>query len=161
MPLHRHLLFPAAALVAALTACVTNDSEPTGDASPHLGLESQFNAADQDKDGALSKNDVALHYHEELLDHYDLDDDDHISEEEWKSAHPSATQLHPRFNQIDSNKDKKLSKSEAIAWVSSHISLGDAFKKYDQDGDFSLHWKELNANAPSELRVTMFSVPLG
>lgn len=161
MPLLRFFLLSAAILLTGLVGCVTTDETSVTASPSHLGLESQFNAADQDKDGALSKSDVALHYHEELLIQYDLDDDDHISEEEWKSAHPSATQLHPRFNQIDSNKDKKLSKSEAIAWVSKHVSLGDAFKKYDQDGDFSLHWKELNANAPTELRVTMFSVPLG
>lgn len=161
MPLHRSLLFPAAALVSGLTACVTNDSEPTAAAAPHLGMETHFNSADLDKNGTLTKSEVALYHHEELLAQYDLDDDNHISETEWKSAHPSAAELDPRFNEIDRNKDKKLSKTEAITWVSEHISLGDAFKKYDQDGDFSLHWKELNANAPTELRVTMFSLPLG
>ena len=161
MPPRRFYLLSAALLLNGLAGCVTTGEASVAASPSHLGLESQFNAADPDKDGALTKIDVALHYHEELLDQYDLDDDDHISEEEWKGTHPGAAQLHPRFNQIDSNKDKKVSKSEAIAWVSEHISLGDAFKKYDQDGDFRLHWKELNANAPTELRVTMFSVPLG
>jgi hypothetical protein len=161
MPLHRILLFPAAVIATGLFACVTTDDGPPAAATPHLGMEAHFNEADLDKDGKLSKKDIALHYHEELLDQYDLDGDDHICDKEWRRAHPPAAQLHPRFNEIDRNKDGRLSKSEAVTWVSEHISLGDAFKKYDQDGDFSLHWKELNANAPTELRVTMFSLPLG
>ncbi len=59
----------------------------------------------------------------------------------------------------DTNKDKKLSKAEVAKWVTSHVSFGKSFKKYDADGDGRLYWKEVDAMAPTELRVTIFFPP--
>lgn len=143
-----------------LAGCVTTEEE-TPVAASHLGEEVIFQAADTDQSGHLTPEEVALHYHQEVLAKYDQDRDQHITEAEWRAQHPDQTSLDPRFVAADTNRDKRVSKEEMAKWVTTHVSFGDAFKKYDQDGDFRLHWKELDANAPTELRVTMFSLPIG
>lgn len=145
---------------AVLAACVTTEEEPAPVAVEHLGMEPEFTEADADKSGHLSKEEVAAHHHAELLAVYDLDRDNHISEAEWKSAHPSAAELDPDFNLIDRDKDKKISKAEAIKWVSEHVTFTKSFAKYDMDGDSRLYWKDVDAKAPTELRVTMFSLAI-
>lgn len=148
-----------ALLALALSSCVTTEEGSSSKA--HLGMESHFNAADGDKNGKLSIDEVASFHHDELLALYDLDGDQHLSAAEWNSAHPTAAESDPRFNQIDRNGDKKLSEEEALTWVTEHVSFGDAFAKYDADGDFHLHWKELDEGAPFELRMTVLSLPFG
>ena len=157
-PTQRNLAIISA--LFGLAGCVSTEVAPPATAS-HLGQEVIFQAADIDQSGHLTPEEVALHYHQELLAKYDQDRDQHISEEEWRAQHPDQTGVDPRFVAADTNKDRKVSKAEAAKWVSTHVSFGDAFKKYDQDGDFRLYWKELDANAPTELRVTMFSLPIG
>lgn len=154
-------LFPAAmAAVLVLAGCVTTP-EPSTATQPHLGQEVIFMAADTDQSGHLTPEEVALHNHQEVLAKYDQDRDQMVSEAEWKALHPDQPQTDPRFVAADANKDKKLSKAEAAKWVANHVSFGNSFKKYDADGDSKLYWKEVDAMAPTELRVTIFSLPIG
>lgn len=153
--------FPAAlAVLLASSGCVTTP-EPAAVAQPHLGQEVVFMAADTDQSGHLTAEEVALHHHQEVLAKYDQDRDQHVSEAEWRAQHPGAAETDPRFVAADADKDRKLSKAEAAKWVATHVSFGNSFKKYDMDGDSRLYWKELDAKAPTELRVTIFSLPLG
>ena len=160
MNFKRIRIAPVAALALVVVGCVTTDDEPTPVVVEHLGMEPEFTEADGDKSGHLSKEEVAAHHHADLLAQYDLDRDSHISEAEWRSAHPSASELDPDFNLIDRDKDKKISKAEAIKWVSEHVSFTKSFAKYDMDGDSRLYWKDVDAKAPTELRVTMFSLAI-
>lgn len=140
--------------------CVTTEEE-FSTSGAHLGDEVPFAAADTDKSGALSKKEVSLYHHREVVAQFDLDRDNHISATEWETAHPTAAQRDVRFNQLDRDGNKRVSEAEAAPWVVEHVSFGDSFKKYDLDGDSSLHWKELEEAAPSELKLTVFSIPLG
>lgn len=149
-----------AALALIVAGCVTTEDETAPVAVEHLGMEPEFTTADADKSGHLNKEEVAAHQHADLLAQYDLDHDSHISEAEWRSAHPTATELDPDFNLIDRDKDKKISKAEAVKWVSEHVSFTKSFAKYDMDGDSRLYWKEVDAKTPTELRVTMFSLAI-
>ena len=151
---------PVAALALLVVGCVTTEEEPAPVAVQHLGMESHFDAADADESGHVSKEEIAGLHHDELIALYDLDRDNHVSEAEWRSAHPSAAELDPDFNLIDRDKDKKISKAEAVKWVSEHVSFTKSFAKYDIDGDARLYWKEVDAKAPTELRVTMFSLAI-
>lgn len=160
MNFKRIRIAPVAALALVVVGCVTTDDEPTPVVVEHLGMEPEFTEADGDKSGHLSKEEVAAHHHAELLAVYDLDRDNHISEAEWRSAHPSASELDPDFNLIDRDKDKKISKAEAIKWVSEHVTFTKSFAKYDMDGDSRLYWKDVDTKAPTELRVTMFSLAI-
>jgi|GEM_PF-1896697 Ca2+-binding EF-hand superfamily protein len=151
---------PVAALALFVVGCVTTEEESVAVVVEHLGMEPEFTEADGDKSGHLTKEEVVAHQHADLLAQYDLDRDSHISEAEWRSAHPSASELDPDFNLIDRDKDQKISKAEAIKWVSEHVSFTKSFAKYDMDGDSRLYWKEVDAKAPTELRVTMFSLAI-
>jgi hypothetical protein len=153
-------VFVVLAAVLALPGCVTTP-EPSAVNQPHLGQEVIFIAADTDQNGHLTGEEVVLHHHQELLAGYDQDRDQHISEAEWKAKHPGEAQTDPRFVAADTNKDKKLSKAEAVKWVTNHVSFGKSFKMYDADGDSRLYWKEVDAMAPTQLRVTVFSLPIG
>jgi|688.fasta_scaffold672426_1 hypothetical protein len=150
----------ALAAVLVLAGCATTP-EPKAVATPHLGQEVTFMAADTDQSGNLTAEEVVLHHHQELLAGYDQDRDQQISEAEWKARNPGQAETDPRFVAADTNKDKKLSKAEVATWVSQNVSFGKSFKKYDTDGNGRLYWKEVDAMAPTELRVTIFSLPLG
>jgi hypothetical protein len=32
------------------------------------------------------------------------------------------------------------------------------FKKYDANGDYHLHWEEIEEGAPTEMNITLFSL---
>ncbi len=151
---------PVAAVALLVVGCVTTEDDAAPVAVEHLGMEPEFTAADGDNSGQLTKEEVAAHQHADLLAQYDIDRDSHISDVEWRSAHPTAIELDPDFNLIDRDKDKKISKAEAIKWVTEHVSFTKSFAKYDTDSDARLHWKEVDAKAPTELRVTMFSLAI-
>jgi hypothetical protein len=151
----------SALIILCFTGCVTTEEEGTPATGAHLGMESHFTLADADKSGFVTPGEIATLHHEEMLAQYDLDRDNHVSEAEWDSAHPNAAESDAKFNQIDRDKDKKISKAEAVKWVSEHVTFTKAFAKYDLDGDSRLYWKNLEEKAPTELRVTIFSLPIG
>lgn len=145
-----------------LCSCQSTNEEQASKAaqieSSHLGQEPAFGKADYDSNGQLSSKEVATYYHREALGEYDLDGDAHISEREWATSHPSAAENDEHFNSFDKDGNGKVSEGEAVAFVTEHVSFGDSFAKYDANGDFNLHWQEVDAAAPTELNVTMFSI---
>lgn len=124
----------------------------------HIGHKEIFASADLNADGKLSHQEVAAHHHEEELREFDLDNDNHISRSEWAAAHPSSAQDDQHFNNVDKDSDGHISRGEAVLFVTEHISFSDTFRKYDQNGDFHLHWEEIDEGAPTELNITLFSI---
>lgn len=117
-----------------------------------------FARADADSDGKVSKTELARHHHREALAEFDLDNDNHISASEWAAAKPSAGENDPHFNQLDKNSDGRVAEDEAVLFLTEHVGFGNAFSKMDQNGDFHLHWEEIDEAAPSEVNVTLFSI---
>ncbi len=76
--LRRWIPFPrssaALAAVLVLAGCATTP-EPKAVATPHLGQEVTFMAADTDQSGNLTAEEVVLHHHQEMLAGYDQDRD--------------------------------------------------------------------------------------
>lgn len=124
----------------------------------HIGHKEIFASADANSDGRLSHQEIAVHHHEEELQNFDLDNDNHISRSEWSAAHPSAADGDQHFNHLDKDSDGHISRDEAVLFVTEHVSFTDTFKKYDQNGDFHLHWEEIDEGAPAELNITLFSI---
>lgn len=119
--------------------------------------QAAFAIADSDNDGKLTKKELATHKHREALAEFDLNDDGKISAEEWAAARPSAGENDPNFNALDKNSDGTIAEDEAILFITEHVGFGDQFRKLDENGDFSLHWEEIDSGAPSSLNVTLFS----
>lgn len=146
----------AAILVLLLAGCETMESDPISK-DPHLGVKSEFDRADKNEDGTLSHSEVASYYHQQDLQLYDLDGDGHISKSEWSRASAEPTDDLENFNQADKDGDGRISSDEAVTFVSQHVSFGDMMKEFDENGDSNLHWAEIEAGIPSEVRVTLFS----
>jgi Ca2+-binding EF-hand superfamily protein len=132
----------------------------TASETAHIGNRSVFDQADVDKDGKLSHQEIATHHHEQELEIYDLDRDGHISKLEWSAAHPSSAESDARFNHVDKDSNGLVSKEEAVLFVTEHVTFDNLMTKYDADSDESLHWNELDEGAPTEMRITMFSIPI-
>lgn len=147
-------------ILALVVGCVSTENEFSSATGSHVGMESQFNQADADRSGFVTREEIATLHHDEMLAQYDLDRDNHVSLQEWESAHPTAAETDAKFNLIDRDGDKKISKAEAVKWVSEHVTFTKSFAKYDLDGDSRLYWKNLEEKAPTELRVTIFSLPI-
>lgn len=117
-----------------------------------------FAMADSDNDGKLTKRELATHKHREALAEFDLDDDGKISAAEWAAARPSAGENDPAFNALDKNGDGTIAEDEAVLFITEHVSFSDQFRKLDENGDFGLHWEEIDAGVPGSLSVTLFSI---
>lgn len=154
-PLTKSLLLPGLAILV-LAGCETMELEPANEEA-HLGLRSEFELADTDSDGSLSHAEVAAYHHRQELELYDLDRDGHISKAEWSRAHASPTEDFEHFNKADKDADGLISSDEAITFVTQHVQFGDMMKEFDENGDSNLHWAELEAGMPTEVRVTLFS----
>lgn len=157
-PSRRFLLWPfavALCLPVLLPGCRTLEDEAAEDGGFD---QAAFGKADENGDGKLSKDELALHKHREALAEFDADRDNHISAEEWKQARPSSADSDEHFNRLDKNGDGLIAEDEAVLFITEHVDFGDSFKKLDADGDFHLHWEEIDAGAPTELNVTLFSV---
>ncbi len=148
-------LLPVFAFVF-LIACETMDSDAVAE-DPHLGVRREFQLADTDQNGSLSHGEVASYYHRQDLQLYDLDGDGHISKHEWSTSHAEPTDDLENFNQADKDGDGKVSSDEAVTFVSQHVAFGDMMKEFDENGDSNLHWAEIEAGIPTEVRVTLFS----
>ncbi|MEM1442484.1 MAG: hypothetical protein AAGF67_09090 [Verrucomicrobiota bacterium] len=139
-----------------VTGCETMESDVVTEEA-HLGIQKEFQVADTDKNGSLSHGEVASYHHRQELAIYDLDGDGHISKNEWSTSHAEPTDNLENFNQADKDGDGQISSDEAVTFVTQHVAFGDMMKEFDENGDSNLHWAEIEAGIPTEVRVTLFS----
>lgn len=141
-----------------LTGCRTLEEEM---AAPAKITQATFAMADGDNDGKLSAAELAAHRHREALAEFDLDSDERISAAEWAAAKPSAGEEKPRFKALDEDGDGFIDEDEAIRFITGHADFREQFQKFDQNGDSSLHWEEVDAASPDSLNVSLFSTSPG
>ncbi|MEM9016359.1 MAG: hypothetical protein AAGC68_05050 [Verrucomicrobiota bacterium] len=120
--------------------------------------ETAFVTADLNSDGRLTDHELATHKHREALAELDLDNDSHISAGEWATARQAEIGDDPHFNTLDKDGNGSVSEDEAVQFITQHVSFGSAFRRLDQNGDFHLHWEEIDEAAPDEINVTLFSL---
>ena len=149
------LCIAAVSGIAALPGCRTMDNS---EAKATIIDPAAFAGADSNADGKLSQEELAGHLHKEALAEFDLNEDSHISAQEWALAKPSAGDEDPFFNRLDKDGNGKVAREEAILYITEHVQFGDSFSDLDRNGDFHLHWEEFTANEPTSVRFVLFSV---
>lgn len=117
--------------------------------------------ADRNKDGGLSERELALQDHRKQLEIYDLNDDKKISKDEWKAANLKDQKRGEKFFLIDKDEDGEIDEEEALRFLKERISVDSTYvdAKSDQSGNATED--KISDNAPSEVRVTLFSIPIG
>lgn len=141
--------------IAALPGCRTMDNS---EAKATIIDPAAFAGADSNADGKLSQEELAGHLHKEALAEFDLNEDSHISAQEWALAKPSAGDEDPFFNRLDKDGNGKVAREEAILYITEHVQFGDSFTDLDRNGDFHLHWEEFAENEPASVSFVLFSV---
>ena len=149
------LCIAAVSGIAALPGCRTMDSS---EAKATIIDPAAFAGADSNADDKLSQEELAGHLHKEALAEFDLNEDSHISAQEWALAKPSAGDEDPFFNRLDKDGNGKVAREEAILYITEHVQFGDSFSDLDRNGDFHLHWEEFAENEPASVSFVLFSV---
>lgn len=144
------------ALVGVMCAggCRTLDEQT----SPNAIDPTTFAMADRNDDGKLSPEELARYRHREALAEFDLNGDNLISSSEWAAAKPSAGEQDEHFNRLDKDGDGHVAESEAVLFVTEHVSFSDIFEKLDRNSDEHLHWEELAQGEPDSFNITLFSL---
>ncbi|MEM7699152.1 MAG: hypothetical protein AAF236_12195 [Verrucomicrobiota bacterium] len=131
-----------------------------------LGVEEStvsvdLEAADQNEDGVLSQRERFLQSHREQLKIYDLNDDKRISEEEWRAANEDARERDAQFYLIDKDENGQIDSDEAVRFLVERVSIGKTYVDVTEEANLDEAEKIILDAAPSEVRVTVFSIPLG
>lgn len=117
--------------------------------------------SDLNDDGNLSGRELALKDHREKLKVFDLNHDNQISEEEWKAANKDAPERNGKFNLIDKDQDGEINEDEAVNFLMERISIEDTVSESATGEEGDAIESDIEENAPSEVRFTLFSIPLG
>ena len=113
------------------------------------------------EEGKLTLREMALQSHREQMEIYDLDGDGNISEKEWKAATKEDLARSEKFFLVDEDEDGKIDENEAIGFLMDRISFSSTYLDATGDENADLIKDDIKEAAPSELRVTLFSIPLG
>lgn len=117
--------------------------------------------ADPDKEEKMTLRELAIQSHREQMAIYDLDGDNQISEEEWKAANGEDLARGEKFFLVDEDENGKIDENEAIGFLMERVSLSSTYLDATDDESVDVTRDEIKKHAPSELRVTLFSIPLG
>lgn len=112
-------------------------------------------------DGEPTLRELALRDHRRQLEIYDLDDDSAISEDEWKAANRDDLARGEKFFLVDKNEDGKIDEDEAVRFVMERVSLASTYLDVTEEDGSDFLENEIKEHAPSEVRFTLFSIPLG
>ena len=117
---------------------------------------------EEKKEKALSPRDLSLKNHHEQLKIYDLDKDGRISEDEWKAANQKNPDRNGKFNLIDKDKDGQIDDNEAVTFLMQRLSVESTYVGESTDNGAEIIIEDgVEENAPSEVRFTLFSIPIG
>ena len=117
---------------------------------------------EEKKEKALSPRDLSLKNHHEELKIYDLDEDGRISEDEWKAANKKNPDRNGKFNLIDKDKDGQIDDNEAVTFLMKRLSVESTYVGESTDnGTENIIDDGIEEHAPSEVRFTLFSIPIG
>ncbi len=109
----------------------------------------------------MTLREMFLRSHREQLEIYDLDHDNQISEEEWKAANEDDLARGEKFFVVDKNEDGEIDENEAVGFLMERVSLSSTYLDATSDENADITRGDIKEHAPSELRVTLFSIPLG
>ena len=133
------LVFVAFALIA-LSACSTNKSSPSSQAG--ATGDNQFDQADANHDGKLSRNEASDYLVNKTFDSRDANHDGKMTEQEWVGGDPSRA---ADFKKRDANNDGIVTKQEAIAYGRAHGVANQIMKEADTNHDGYLQRSEVTA----------------
>jgi len=117
--------------------------------------------ADRNKDGDLSERELALQDHRKQLEIYDLNDDKKISKDEWKAANQKDQKRGEKFFLIDKDEDGEIDENEALGFLKDRISVESTYVDAKSEDSGNATEDKISDAAPSEVRVTLFSIPIG
>ena len=117
--------------------------------------------ADRDSDGELSERELALQDHRKQLEIYDLNDDKKISREEWKAANSKDRKRAEKFFMIDKDEDGEIDEDEALRFLKERISIDSTYVDAKSEDSGKATEDKISDAAPSEVRFTLFSIPIG
>ena len=155
-PFHFHHLILAVLLFLPLTGCVSTKSG--GPVTKEEKKTLFYKNSDTNQDGRVSQAELAKGMHREALAEFDLNNDNYISSDEWAATKLSPGQEDEHFNKLDKDGDGKIGESEALTFITEHVSFTDTFKKLDENSDDHLDMKEYAQAEPASLNITLFSI---
>ena len=117
--------------------------------------------ADRNKDGELSERELALQDHRKQLEMYDLNDDKKLSKDEWKAANAKDQKRAEKFFMIDKDEDGEIDEDEALRFLKERISIDSTYVDAKSEESGNAIKDKISDNAPSEVRFTLFSIPIG
>ena len=145
-------LFIAGIFLVVATGCAHR--QPLGHAKV------LFDSTDLNRDGQLTKAEIAEFSHRRLLATYDLNGDNRISADEWDASHPSSVDSDAHFNRIDKDADGHIAVNEAVLYMEEHVDYTNHFGKIDRNDDGLLHFNEYAEAEPHMWNLTVMSLSI-
>jgi hypothetical protein len=130
----------AIAVLALLNGCATNDNHSSGQAA--TGGVDQFDLADANHDGQLSRDEVSNFLVNEVFASRDANHDGRLTQEEWTGGYSDRL---PAFKKRDANHDGIVTKEEALDYARKYGVAKQIIKEADKNGDDKLSRAEVQA----------------
>jgi Ca2+-binding EF-hand superfamily protein len=140
MPTRRAVITVAMAAFAALGGCATNDNHSSGQTA--AGAVDQFNLADANHDGQLSRDETSDFLVNEIFASRDANHDGRLTQEEWTGGYSERL---PAFQKRDANHDGIVTKEEAIDYARKYGVAKEIIRQADKNGDDKLSRAEVEA----------------
>lgn len=155
-------MIPVAGPGIGVEPIVATELEPDPATDPYseenLALGPPWVAPEEE---TMTLREMFLQSHREQLEIYDLNHDNVISEEEWKAANEDDLARGEKFFVVDKNEDGEIDENEAVGFLMERVSLSSTYIDATSDETTDITRGDIKEAAPSELRVTLFSIPLG
>ena len=153
---------PIAESGGSLESLLVNDLDSDAETNTYteeiLALGPPWIAPEED---TMTLREMFLRSHREQLEIYDLNHDNQISEEEWQAANEDDLARGEKFFVVDKNEDGEIDENEAVGFLMERVSLSSTYIDATTEDGADITRGDIKDHAPSELRVTLFSIPLG
>jgi hypothetical protein len=130
--------FAPAVLVILLSIGFATSAQSAGSS----GGADEFNAADANHDGKLSRNEASDYLVNKIFNSRDANHDGRMTPKEWGADDPGQM---AEFKKRDANHDGIVTKQEALAYGRAHGIANQLMKEADTNHDGYLSRKELQA----------------